>query len=593
MKKMFAGGYTQPQYEAEKNEVVDGGLPAAFAGGSITPNSSTSGKINGNTHEQGGVQMAGGERVFSDRIKINPDFLGDLVMNKKTQTAAQLADKLTKKIGELEKKSKSSDRFAQETAKQMLPRYQEKLDALYNKQEELKQNAYNKELTALQTKFGLGGDIAAGLVGVAGGALGTVPFVGNIAQQGLYSLHDKLDNNLTDQEKSIRGFGQAAGSIGAGIATGNPMTAIQGGLNGIQTGYMYGQSPNPMGYAYGGKLPKYDDGGPIIPNSGETWESFLARASAAGIPENDTWDPVNQVMIPGALNMYNDPTARMAEQYNSSQSSINPSTTKGNDLYKPVQSPMYKDFSTNGTPNPDGSFTKAGVAYPTQSEYTDPVIGNKNPDPGLGDQEVPMGWQDYLYKGAAYSPTIYNAIRGMQKPQTLNHEDFQNPYEQSALGLMANRRYNIDPQLQANRSTLNNMQNNLKNYAGGNAATYLSNMGQLQTNTDKMNEAAYATKQNMDNQYKAEEAAMMGNLGANRAQTKFNIQNINDQNKAARDNYLGKAFEGLSGIAQNEKYMSNLAARDKERIAALNYMFPDYGYNVNNKGYFTGFNYKG
>lgn len=76
--KKAHGGMTTPQYEAEKGEVVDGGIPIAFSGGSITPNSMTSGKINGQTHEQGGVDMAGGKRVFSDRLYVDSNFLKDL-----------------------------------------------------------------------------------------------------------------------------------------------------------------------------------------------------------------------------------------------------------------------------------------------------------------------------------------------------------------------------------------------------------------------------------------------------------------------------------------------------------------------------------
>lgn len=72
------GGMTTPQYEAEGGEVVDGGMPVAFNGGNITPNSTTAGKINGNTHEQGGVDMAGGKRVFSDRLYVDSNFLKDL-----------------------------------------------------------------------------------------------------------------------------------------------------------------------------------------------------------------------------------------------------------------------------------------------------------------------------------------------------------------------------------------------------------------------------------------------------------------------------------------------------------------------------------
>ena len=136
------------------------------------------------------------------------------------------------------------------------------------------------------------------------------------------------------------------------------------------------------------------------------------------------------------------------------------------------------------------------------------------------------------------------------------------------------------------------MRGNLKNVSGGNAATYLSNMGQLQVNTDKMNEQAYAMKQNMDNQYKAQDAQMRSKLGNIRDQRELQIQDINDRNKAARDAHMGKAMEGVSGIAQTNKKMSNMSARDKERIAALNAMFADYGLAIGEDGYVTGFNYK-
>ena len=76
--KYFEGGLLKPQYEAEDQEVVDGGIPQAFNGGEVKQNSSTAGKIEGNTHEQGGVELSGGERVFSDRLYVDSNFLKDL-----------------------------------------------------------------------------------------------------------------------------------------------------------------------------------------------------------------------------------------------------------------------------------------------------------------------------------------------------------------------------------------------------------------------------------------------------------------------------------------------------------------------------------
>lgn len=67
-----------PVYEAERGEVVDGGMPTAYEGGGVTPNSATSARITGNTHAQGGVQMSGGERVFSDKLYVSKDLLKDL-----------------------------------------------------------------------------------------------------------------------------------------------------------------------------------------------------------------------------------------------------------------------------------------------------------------------------------------------------------------------------------------------------------------------------------------------------------------------------------------------------------------------------------
>jgi hypothetical protein len=65
-------------YEAEGGEVIDGGNPITLQGGYISPNSSNSGKIVGNSHGNGGVKMTGGEKIYSDRLTVDASFLKDL-----------------------------------------------------------------------------------------------------------------------------------------------------------------------------------------------------------------------------------------------------------------------------------------------------------------------------------------------------------------------------------------------------------------------------------------------------------------------------------------------------------------------------------
>ena len=581
----------------------------------------------------------------------------------------------------------------------MLPRYEAELDNLFQEQEMQKQQTFQKDFQNLQmkyggdlTQFGIGGDIAAGLVGAVGGAVGTIPGIGAAAQKGLYGIHEAIDGDLTEQEKSIRGFGQAAGGIATGAFTGNVGGAIKQGASGIGAGinagtdgqysdlvdplagaasmagnfFAYGGKIAPplfpkrygdkdflewgkeqMGdgdwmslqyrdrkearqykdeinkkirdgyiredgtdysqfsktrtkdfinkkddsytFAYGGRLPKMEEGGPTYQEwlttrpdmrndqgSAQVYNEWLANVyPTEGFDPNNIYQGNTGIQTDSKGNYTQSPGETYDVAYNQSHSQIGP----GRD--KTIPTEFQKQYGAN-----DQIYTAPSTkSYYEESVTEDPTQGS----PGNKSNTV----QDLLYKGAAYSPTIYNAIRGMQKPQVLDQEEFQNPYERQAMGLMSNRQYNIDPQLQSNRSTFNSSRIGLKNYAGGNAATYLSNIGNLQMNTDRMNEAAYAQKQNMDNQYRAQEAGFMGQMGQQRASTKLGIQDINDRNKAARDAHLGKAFEGLSGIAQNNRRMSNLEGRDGERMVALNNLFPDYEYGTDENGRVTGFKYKG
>jgi len=323
---------------------------------------------------------------------------------------------------------------------------------------------------------------------------------------------------------------------------------------------------------------------PVLP--GENWQQYRDRVLGPDAPEAESM---------ALLNDFNTFIASPDNNVQFGQSQSNTRTTG-----RP-QNIIPSDLATQyagptAVKQADGTYLNTGAVDTPISGYTPTTADKAGSGANAGDTPPgtnpsgtnPMTWQDALYKGAVYAPTAYNAIRGMQKPQVLNADEFQNPYEQKSLDLLASRRYNIDPQLQSNRSSFNNLRENIKSASGGNSGSYLSNIQSSQINKDRADATAWATKNNFDNQYIGDEASAYGTFGAQRAATKLGIQDINDRNRAARNAFLGAAATGVSNIAQNEKHMSNLAANDKIRTNTLGAMTPSWKPKLDAQGRPTG-----
>jgi len=97
-------------------------------------------------------------------------------------------------------------------------------------------------------EFGIGGQIGAGIAGVAKGVAGSVlpgP-LGGLAVQGIGAIHGAIDNDITDEERSIMGYGQAAGAAGSSIATGGATLpqSIATGAAGLGEGIAAGSADN-------------------------------------------------------------------------------------------------------------------------------------------------------------------------------------------------------------------------------------------------------------------------------------------------------------------------------------------------------------
>lgn len=166
------------------------------------------------------------------------------------------------------------------------------------------------------------------------------------------------------------------------------------------------------------------------------------------------------------------------------------------------------------------------------------------------------------------APMVYNMIKGLQRPEktTPNY----NPYESKIRSLMANRRFNIDPMLNANLTAQAVTNRNIRNIANS-RGEMMGNFGATQNYRMAGDASAWAQKNNMDNQYMAEQAQMDANLGGARANMDWMTQTANSQNKAATNSFLGQGFNDLGRFAQTQQLMGNQQMRDSQ-LAGL---YPD------------------
>ena len=157
------GGEVNPEYEVEHNEVVQGDDTKLEGQNDIASDLTVA---DGERHENGGVKGEGGERVFSDRLKLSPEFAQMLksqgIKTKDNITYAEIAKSLGNKKGKFEKNLESPDYFVTKTANAMVDRIDKNLDSVFQIQEVSKQieeqNKFQKAYGGYLKKFANGGN---------------------------------------------------------------------------------------------------------------------------------------------------------------------------------------------------------------------------------------------------------------------------------------------------------------------------------------------------------------------------------------------------------------------------------------------------
>jgi hypothetical protein len=143
---------------------------------------------------------------------------------------------------------------------------------------------------------------------------------------------------------------------------------------------------------------------------------------------------------------------------------------------------------------------------------------------------------------------------------------------------MANRRYNIDPQLRDIESEYATASRSARNIGVG-PGQYLSNQQGLASQRARSIGQAYAQKNNMDNAYIGEQAQMRANFGQQRVQAKQYASEYNAMTDSAKRKFVQQGMSDLSQFAQNQKLMGNQKSRDQLGLSIINSMMKNYQIN--------------
>ena len=167
---------------------------------------------------------------------------------------------------------------------------------------------------------------------------------------------------------------------------------------------------------------------------------------------------------------------------------------------------------------------------------------------------------------ASFAPALYNLGQSFAKPEV--ESVTPNPYLGNVNRLMAGRRMNVNPMLNANRRSRaigNYNLSQLNTNTGAGLAARIQNAVNDYTTTADI----YANAQNANNAYAGEYAQMLGNLGNQYVANKMTIDDINARNRAARRNYGSAAMSQIGEGAQMQQLMRNQARMGELSMSAL------------------------
>ena len=236
-------------------------------------------------------------------------------------------------------------------------------------------------------------------------------------------------------------------------------------------------------------------------------------------------------------------------------------------------------FNTGGNPLQNIGYVNQGVSnlkMPNFNQTPNELVNLKGMDQGGLRPEFnnKFGFNDAL----GLLPTAFNTIAGLTsgRADKLNPNQYQNPYESQAFGMMPSE-FRIDPMLTDNRNAYGNYLRNV-NQTGNSRGERMANYGAGMNRMNEANTRAWALKNNEEADMATRKAMLRNAQGDRRAGVNLTVRDMNDANKAAARNrrmaYFAAAAEGGQRYGLTQEQMANQQYSQNAMIEAMKRMGP-------------------
>ena len=207
-----------------------------------------------------------------------------------------------------------------------------------------------------------------------------------------------------------------------------------------------------------------------------------------------------------------------------------------------------------------------------------PKVGGIKPEVDSMD----FNWGNALMMGVQAIPSLYNIGKGtFGKTEVEKPGDYYNKNRGQANQLMANRRVNVDPQLEAETAAQNTLQGRLRDSGSISSGQYRTNMQSANLGGMRNRASILANKQNQDLGYMGQQAEMLNAQGENMSQIDMGVGQWNAQNRSMKEGYLGQGISDLGQWAGTQQLMRNQQLTDEQRLQILSV------FNTNSPKYFS------
>jgi hypothetical protein len=558
--EMAMGGALGPEYEAEKNEVVQHSGDLNVYDGKAQELSDGLSVLEGATHEQGGIPASGGERIFSDRLK---------TVNGKT--FAKEAEELGSKLGKHEKVVNNLDAtpIEKRSAQLMSIRINAELDKLFKQQEQIK----TQGLEDLRMYGGALKEYALG---------GTLPFD-----------EVKFNNEALRRELSPSAYRQQLK---------NYYKAFESEI------MAYGGIP-PNSY---GK-PNYN---PLVPGVDNTERNFGlpddVRASVAmnnTLPDAPVLPPKESMDFSGTNNSMlaapmqepakegyfapNPPVLQQRVAENTTQENIDWAGERvarqtALSLFGTNTQEMYRDDVSemrvkSRTPEifPASRYGEIPIANP---ELMDPAKidaeiakglvyspdNNVDLEATMANLKSMLGSEDankVMQTLAEYSPTMFNLFQGTVAKKDYYDREANNQVPQALREIDASKQYNIDDILEANARGEQNLRSQARSVSR-NAAEYMASAMAGTAQRSAADAGAYDTRERFMSQANMAAAQARNMIGEQERNENRAVQQNQLQTDAIKRSHLAAGFTGASDITQRNQL--DQAQRNQNVMLAKN-----------------------